>query len=56
MKHGPWTSGPRALLHHAKHHLAKATDVDNRFAMIGMDNAAQLMLKTYLRIHKSVTG
>jgi hypothetical protein len=56
MKDGPWTSGPRELLEHAKDHLAKKTDVDNRFAMISVDNAVELMLKTYLHLPKSVTG
>ena len=56
MKDGPWTSGPRELLEHAKDHLANGTDVDNRFAMISVDNAVELMLKTYLRLPKSVTG
>jgi hypothetical protein len=56
MKQGPWTSGPRELLDHAKEHLAKGTDVDNRFAMISVDNAVELMAKTYLRLPKGVTG
>ena len=56
MRHGPWTSGPQELLDHAKDHLAKGTDVDNRFAMTSVDNAVELMLKTYLRLPKSVTG
>ena len=56
MKDGPWTSGPRELLVHAKDHLAKGTDVDNRFAMISVDNAVELMLKTYLILPKRVTG
>jgi hypothetical protein len=56
MKDGPWTSGPRELLDHAKDHLAKGTDVDNRFAMISVDNAVELMLTTYLRLPKTVTG
>ena len=55
-KDGPWTSGPRELLEHAKDHLAKATDVDNRFAMISVDNAVELMLTTYLRLPTGVTG
>jgi hypothetical protein len=37
-------------------HLAKESDVDNRFAMISVDNAVELMLKTYLRLPKGVTG
>lgn len=56
MKNGPWTSGPRELLEHAKDHLSRRTDVDNRFAMISVDNAVELMLKTYLRLPQSVTG
>lgn len=56
MKHGRWTSGPRELLDHAKEHLAKDSDVDNRFAMISVDNAVELMLKTYLILPRRVTG
>jgi hypothetical protein len=56
MKQGPWTSGPRELLDHAKDHLGKKTDVDNRFAMISVDNAVELMLKTYITLPKRVTG
>jgi hypothetical protein len=56
MLHGPWTSGPSELLDHAKDHLAKGTDVDNRFAMISVDNAVELMLSTYLHLPKSVTA
>jgi len=56
MKEGPWTSGPRELLEHAKDHVARDTDVDNRFAMISVDNAVELMLKTYIILPQRVTG
>ena len=56
MKHGPWTSGPRELLDHAHDHLAKGSDFDHRIAMISVDNAVELMLKTYVDLPKRVTG
>jgi hypothetical protein len=56
MKEGPWTSGPQELLNHARDHLDKGTDVDHRFAMISVDNAVELMLRTYLTLPKRVTG
>jgi len=45
---GPWTDGPRELLQHAADHLALGEDFDRRIAMISVDNAVELAIKTYL--------
>jgi hypothetical protein len=56
MLHSPWTSGPRELLDHAHDHLTKGSDFDHRIAMISVDNAVELMLKTYIDLPNRVTG
>ena len=52
----PWVSGPAELLRHGLEHLALETDSDRRIAMISIDNAVELMAKTYLTLPKRVTG
>jgi len=44
----PWTDGPRELLQHAVDHLAEGGDFDRRIAMVSIDNAVELSVKTYL--------
>jgi len=44
----PWTDGPRELLQHAMDHLSLGGDFDRRIAMISVDNAVELMIKTHL--------
>jgi hypothetical protein len=45
----PWITGPRELLDHGLEHLqGNATDFDRRIALISIDNAVELMIKTYL--------
>lgn len=44
----PWTDGPRELLQHAVDHLEMAGDFDRRIAMISIDNAVELSIKTFL--------
>lgn len=48
----PWTDGPRELIQHAVDHLANGGDFDRRIAMISIDNAVELMIKTYLGLPK----
>ena len=48
----PWTDGPRELLQHAVDHLAQGGDFDRRIAMVSIDNAVGLSVKTYLGIPK----
>lgn len=52
----PWTSGPRELLEHAALHLTQSTSFDFRIAMISIDNAVELAIKTYLQLPKRVRG
>ena len=52
----PWTAGPRELLNHAFEHLAKGKPFDFRIAMISIDNAVELTIKTYLGLPKRVRG
>ena len=48
----PWTDGPRELLQHAVDHLGEGGDFDRRIAMVSIDNAVELAVKTYLGLPK----
>ncbi len=52
----PWASGPREILQHGLMLLADDTDTNRRLAMLSIDNAVELMMKTYLGLPKRVTG
>jgi hypothetical protein len=52
----PWASGPGEILRHGLDLLRKDTDTNRRLAMISIDNAVELMMKTYLGLPKRVTG
>lgn len=54
----PWITGPRELLDHGLEHLSKPedTDFDRRIALISIDNAVELMIKTYLGQPKRALG
>jgi hypothetical protein len=56
MPNAPWTSGPREVLKHALTLLEHDSDSNRRLAMIMIDNAVELMIKTYLSLPKRVTG
>lgn len=51
----PWVSGPKELLNHGLQHLELNSDFDCRMAMISIDNAVELMIKTYLGLPKRIT-
>jgi hypothetical protein len=51
-----WTAGPRELLDHASSHLACGKAFDYRIAMISIDNAVELAVKTYLSLPKRIRG
>jgi hypothetical protein len=51
----PWVTGPKELLNHGLLHLELDTDFDSRMAMISIDNAVELMIKTYLGLPKRIT-
>jgi hypothetical protein len=52
----PWTSGPRELLDHAASHLQSKRPFDCRIAMISIDNAVELAIRTYLGLPSRVRG
>jgi hypothetical protein len=52
----PWIEGPLELLKHGLGHLELGSDFDARIAMISIDNAVELMIKTYLGLPLRVTG
>jgi hypothetical protein len=59
MTHGsklPWASGPGEILRHGLSLLKKDSDTNRRLAMISIDNAVELMIKTYLGLPKRITG
>lgn len=50
----PWISGPKELLDHAITHMASKSPFDCRIAMISIDNAVELAIKTFLGLPKRV--
>ncbi|MBU7046336.1 MAG: hypothetical protein HXS54_07835 [Theionarchaea archaeon] len=52
----PWIEGPLELLKHGLEHLLLKSDFDARIAMISIDNAVELMIKTYLGLPSRITG
>lgn len=53
---GPWADGPKELMQHAIDHLATGSDFDRRIAMISIDNAVELMIKTFLGLPRRARG
>jgi len=54
----PWVSGPRELLDHAQTHLQMKTKsgFDNRIALISIDNAIEVAMRTFLALPKRIRG
>ena len=52
----PWASGPGEILRHGLSLLSRDTDTNRRLAMISIDNAVELMIKTYLGLPKRISG
>jgi len=52
----PWATGPGEILKHGLELLKKDTDTNRRLAMISIDNAVELMIKTYLGLPRRVIG
>jgi len=52
----PWATGPGEILRHGLELLNKDSDVNRRLAMICIDNAVELMIKTFLGLPKRVSG
>jgi hypothetical protein len=47
----PWARGPYELIKHADGHLKEAGDIDRRLALIGFDNAIEVCIDVFLRLH-----
>jgi len=56
MKDQPWASGPGEVLRHGLALLKDDSDTNRRLAMISIDNAVELMLRTFLGLPRRVTG
>ncbi len=56
MEGQPWASGPGEILKHGLTLLKNDSDVNRRLAMISIDNAVELMIKTYLGLPERVIG
>lgn len=52
----PWVDGSRELLQHSINHLDSGSDFDKRIAMISIDNAVELIIKSYLSLPKRARG
>jgi hypothetical protein len=52
----PWASGPGEILRHGVSLLKADSDVNRRLAMIAIDNAVELTIKTYLGLPKRING
>ena len=52
----PWASGPGEILQHGVNLLQKDTDTNRRLAMLSIDNAVELMIKTYLGLPQRING
>lgn len=51
----PWATGPGEILQHGLELLDKDSDTNRQLAIISIDNAVELMLKTYLGLPKRIT-
>ncbi|WBM42217.1 hypothetical protein M2J84_00640 [Comamonas aquatica] len=52
----PWASGPKEILRHGLDLLRSDTEIDRRLAMIIIDNAVELTIKTFLGLPKRITN
>ncbi|MDB4766489.1 hypothetical protein OAG71_02245 [bacterium] len=52
----PWASGPREILTHGLSLLHTDSDANRRLALLSIDNAVELTLKTFLGLPKRVSG
>ncbi|NHQ94291.1 hypothetical protein [Janthinobacterium lividum] len=52
----PWAAGPAEILLHGLALLRKDSDTNRRLAMISIDNAVELMVKTFLGLPKRLSG
>jgi hypothetical protein len=47
----PWAHGPLELIRHADGHLQAAGDTDRRIALIGFDNAIEVCIDVFIKLH-----
>lgn len=47
----PWARGPYELIRHADGHLKDAGDTDRRIAIIGFDNAIEVCIDVFIKLH-----
>ena len=52
----PWAHGPGEILKHGLELLNDDSDTHRRLSMIAIDNAVELILKTFLGLPKRITG
>jgi hypothetical protein len=52
----PWAAGPREILEHRISLLRKDSDKNRRLALLSVDNAVELTIKTYLGLPKRING
>ncbi len=52
----PWTSGPEEILQHGLDLLEQDTDTSRRLAMLNIDNAVEVIGRTYLELPERFTG
>ncbi|WP_134678092.1 MULTISPECIES: hypothetical protein [Pseudomonas] len=52
----PWASGPKEILEHGISLLRKDSDKNRRLALLAVDNAIELTIKTYLGLPKRING
>jgi len=52
----PWARGPFELIRHADGHLKDAGDTDRRIALIGFDNAIEVCIDVFIKLHPRVRG
>lgn len=52
----PWAAGPKEILGHGISLLRKDSDKNRRLALLSVDNAVELTIKTYLGLPKRING
>jgi hypothetical protein len=52
----PWMRGPFELIRHADGHRVAKGDTDRRIALIGFDNAIEVAIDVFIRLHPKIRG
>lgn len=52
----PWARGPFELIKHADGHLTGGSDTDRRIALIGFDNAIEVCIDVFIKLHPKLRG